>query len=177
MDLINLILRKDYCSRCSKLVSKSEFKEDKHRIKYNICKKCQQQLKNSVRKPKAFWKELKHWEAPYDTCIYCGYNRIKRLYGDPFDHTGDIYKCKRCRSRFMGYQLDDSRERKEKKARKKYGVKRPKPTKQNPIAQLKCRMCDRVFRQDNRKFRRSGRCPSCGYFEFELMRYLPKRKK
>lgn len=168
MDLINLILRKDYCSRCSKLVSKSEFKEDRHRIKWNICKKCQQQLKNLVRKPKAFfWNKIASFSVS-DNCIYCKSDRIKKIYTDRFDHTGNIYKCLRCKRRFYAFELEHTHYKKQRK---------PRPTKQKPIAQLRCRRCQRVFRQDNYKFTQSGRCPSCGYFEFELLRYLPKRKK
>lgn len=161
--------RQRICSRCHRVVKKSEFRDDEYRKKpWNLCSLCQAQIKVLVKKPKASWNGMKHYR---DRCPYCKSRRYKQIYEDPIDHTGNVYKCFRCRNKFMGYQLDDMYDR-----ASKHPLRRPKPTKTRNVAQLKCWMCNRVFRQDNHKFKESGRCPSCGYFNLQILRYVSQRR-
>ncbi len=151
--LKNWLNGKIICSRCFRIFDKSEYKDDKFKTrKCKICKSCQVQLKKSIFRPNAI----------YDSscCPYCKNSKYKLLFEDPNDHTGNIYRCYRCKKKFAGYQLDKSH------------IKRPLPRKGKNIALLKCINCSRVFRQDNFKFKASGKCPSCKFYNFELLKYV-----
>ena len=167
------ITKSEHCSCCNTAVKKSEFSEDKFkRGKYNYCNKCQEQLKKDAKNPPLNWEKMERYYYT-NRCPHCKSYKLRLVSRDQFDHTGDVYQCRRCGWRVIGYELDEMRE----KAEKKFMKKMPKPTKNKNVAQLKCRKCGRVFRQDNHKFLQSGRCPSCDFYGYKFLRYVEPRKK